>query len=103
MTMEWNSRDYQFDANGGNGWGSLGEHNEHMREFRKSHADVAMVNAPRCDQAALLEGLQPLQVHRTTIEAGGSDLLNGTTDPLALDRLVLVPILKVARYKLSQN
>ena len=103
MTMEWNNRNDRFDYNGRNGRGSLEGHNEHMREFRKSHANVAMVNAPRLDEAALLERMESLQVSRIMMETGGSALPNGTTDPLALDRLVLVPILKVARYKPSQN
>lgn len=95
MTMERNNRDYQFDASGG---GSFQEHNEHMREFRKSHADVAMVNAPGLDEAALMENMEPLQVSRNMTETGGSWLTNG-----AMDWPALVPVLKVARYKLSQN
>ena len=98
MTTEWNNGDYRFDPNGGNGRSSFQEHNEHMREFRKSHADVAMVNGLRLDQAALLESMEPLQLSRTTIETGGSALPNDTTD-----RSPLVPMWKVARYKLSQN
>ncbi len=98
MTMEWNDRDYQFDSNGGNGKGSFGQHNECMREFHKSHANVAMVNAPRLGKAALLERMESLQVHRTMMETGGSRLPNGTAY-----WSVLVPVSKVARYKLSQN
>jgi len=96
--MEWNNRDYRFGANGGNGKGSFEEHNERMREFRRSHADVAMVNGQRLDESALLESMKPLQVHRTMMETGGSALPNDTTDQSAL-----VLILKVPRYKLSQN
>ena len=98
MTMEWNNRDYQFDSNGGNSEGSFEQHNEHMRGFRKSHANVAMVNAPRLDEAALLERMRPLQVSRIMMETGGSALPNDTTD-----QSDLVPMWKVARYKLSQN
>ena len=98
MTMEWNSRNDRFNRNGGNGNGSFEQHNECMREFRGSHTDVAMVNGPRLDEAALLERMESLQVSRTMMETGGSRLLNGTTDWLAL-----VPMWKVARYKLSQN
>ena len=97
MAMQWNNRDYQFDPNGGNGRGSFQEHNEHMREFRNSHANVAMVNAPGCDEAALLQSMRPLQVRRF-METGGSALPNDTTE-----RSTLVPVWKVARYKLSQN
>ena len=98
MTMGWNNRNDRFDPNGGNGNGSFEEHNECMREFHRSHADVAMVNGPRLDEPALLESMQPLQVSRTMMETGGSPLPNGTTDWSAL-----VPAWKLARYKLSQN
>ena len=98
MTMKWNSRNDWFDPNGGNGRESFEEHNESMREFRRSHADVAVVNGPRLDEAALLERMGSLQVSHTMMETGGSRLLNDTTDWSAL-----VPVLKVAGYKLSQN
>ena len=98
MAMKWKNRDYRFNPNGGNGSGSFEEHDERAREFRRSHADVAMVNAPRCDESALLESMKPLQVRRTMMEAGGSAFPNDTTD-----RSALVPVWKVARYKLSQN
>ena len=98
MTMKWNNRDYQVDPNGGNGNGSFEQHNERMREFHKSHADVTMINGPRLDEATHLESMEPLRVSRTIMETGGSALPNDTTD-----RSALVPVLKVARYKLSQN
>ncbi len=98
MAMKWNNNDYQFDPNGGNGGESFKEHNKRMREFHSSHADVAMVNGLRLGEAALLERMESLQVSHTIMETGGSRLLNGTMDWSAL-----VPVLKVARYKLSQN
>ena len=98
MVMKWNSKDYQFDPNGRNGRESFEEHDERMTEFHSSHANVAMVNTPRFDEAALLERMESLQVSRTMMETGGSRLLNSTTDWSAL-----VPVLKIARYKLSQN
>ncbi len=97
MTMRWNSRDYRFYPNGGNGKGSFEEHNECMREFHRSHADVAMVNGPRLDEAAFLESLLFLRVNYV-VETGGSALPDDTSD-----RSALVPIWRVARYKLSQN
>jgi len=96
--MEWNNRDYRFYPNGGNGRASFEEHDERMAEFRSSHADVAMVNGPRLDEAALLERMASLQVSHTMMETGGSALPNDTTD-----RSALVPVSKVARYKFSQN
>jgi len=95
--MERKNRD-QFDLNGGHGRGSFQEHDERIRGFRRSHAEVAMVNAPRCDQATLIERMQPLQVSHPVTETGGSRFLSGTADWSAL-----VPVPKVARYKLSQN
>ena len=98
MTMKWNSRNDRFDPNGGNGRESFEEHDESMREFRRSHADVALVNGPRLDEAALLERMGSLQVSHTMMETGGSALLSDITE-----RSALVPIWKVAGYKLSQN
>ena len=98
MTREWNNRNDRFDANGGHGRESYQEHNEHEREFRKSHANVAMVNEPRLGEAALIERMEPLQVSGNIIETGGSALPNDTTD-----QSPLVPMPKVARYRLSQN
>ena len=97
MTMERKNRD-QFDLNGGHGGGSFQEHDERIRGFRRSHAEVAMVNAPRCDQATLIERKQPLHVSHPVTETGGSRFLSGTADWSAL-----VPVLRVARYKLPQN
>ena len=97
MTIERNNRDYRFDSNDGNGRGSFQEHDERMREFRKSHADVAMVNGPRLDKASFLESLLFLRVNYV-VETGGSAFPKDTTD-----RSALVPVWKVARYKLSQN
>ena len=98
MTMKWNSRNDRFDPNGGNGRESFEAHNESMREFRRPHADVATVNGPRLDEDALLERMESLQVHHAMMEMGGSALPNDI-----MDRSPLVPIWKVARYKLSQN
>ena len=97
MTMERKNRD-QFDLNSGHGRGSFQEHDERIRGFRRSHAEVAMVNAPRCDQATLIGRMQPLHVSHPVTETGGSRFLSGTADWSAL-----VPVLRVARYKLSQN
>ncbi len=97
MTMKWNNRNDWFNPNGGNGRESFEEHNEHMREFRGSHADVALVNGSRLDEAAYLDSLLFLRVNYI-METGGSTLLNSSTDWSAL-----VPVLKVTGYKLSQN
>ena len=95
--MGWNSRDYRFDSNGGNGNSSFEQHNKHMREFHKSHANVAMVNGSRLDEAAFLESLLFLRVNYV-VETGGSVLLNDQMDWSTFNYLS-----KVAKYKLSQN
>ena len=97
MAMKRKNRDYWFDSNGGNSRGSFEEHDEQMSGFRNSHADVAMVNGPRLDEATLLERMLYLRVNYV-VETGGSALPIDTTD-----RSALVPVLKVGRYKLSQN
>ncbi len=86
-----------FEPNDSNDKGSFQEHSELMTEFRKSHADVALVNGLRLNEAALLESLLFLRVNYI-METGGSALPNDTTD-----QSPLVPVWKVARYKLSQN
>lgn len=98
MTTKWNNREYRFETNSENGNGYFQEHNERMRQFRGAHANIAMVNAPRLDEPALLESMERLQARCTIRETGGSRLAGGTTDWSAL-----VPVLKVAQYKLSQN
>jgi hypothetical protein len=98
MTMRWNNKAYRFDPNGVNSKGSFQEHNEHMARFRKSHADVAMVNGSRLDEFALLEKMRPLQVHYTMTETGGSRFPDSTMDWSAL-----IPLRKATRYKPSQN
>ncbi len=97
MTMEWNNRTYLFNPNGGSSKGSFQEHERQMREFRTSHADIALINGPRLDEATFLGSLLFLRVNYVT-ETGGSALPDDTSD-----RSPLVPIWKVARYKLSQN
>ena len=83
MTMKWNNRE------------SFQEHHECMRGFRRSHADVALVNTPRLDKASFMESLLFLRVNYV-VETGGSALPDDTTDWVAL-----VPMWKVAEYKLS--
>ena len=97
MTMQWNNRDYQFDRSGGSNNGSFQEHDRQMREFRMSHADVALVNGPRLDEAAYLDSLLFLRINYV-VETGGSAIPDDT-----FDQSPLVPIWRVARYKLSPN
>lgn len=99
MAIKWNEQTRRFDPNGGNSNGSFQEHDRRMREFRASHADVALVNGTRLGEAALIQTMKPLQVnYPIMMERGGSLLPDDTTDCSAL-----VPMCKVARYKLSQN
>ena len=96
MTMASNNRDYRFDPDDVNDRNSFEEHNQHMREFRGSHADIIMVNAPRCDEASSLENTGLLKISHTMMETGSSRLLNDTSD-----WSTFILVLKVARYKLS--
>ncbi len=98
MTIEWNNKNVGFNSNVGNDMGYFEEHDECMREFRKSHADVALVNGERLDKAAFPESLLPLQARRSAMGTIGAVLLNDTTNWSSL-----VPMWRVARYKLSQN
>jgi len=98
MTMERNNRNYQFDPNGGNGRSSFQEHDEHMSRFRRAHANVAWTDKPKRDELARLDSMRLLQVPHPIMETGGSRFPNGTVDWSAL-----VPVLKVARYKISHN
>ncbi|MFC1931067.1 hypothetical protein ACFLXJ_02560 [Chloroflexota bacterium] len=98
MAIERNNRTHQFNPNGENSNGSFQEHDRQMRGFRTPHADIALVNGSRLDKAALIQRMEPLQGFRTMMETGGSVLPEITTDWSAL-----VPVQRVARYKLSQN
>ena len=98
MATEQNNRDYQFNPTKENGRYSFQDHNKHMKAFRRSHGDVAMVNGPRCNRLGILEITQPLQLPRmiTQIDTGG-------TKRYIDDWWVLVDALQVAEHKLSQN
>jgi len=74
------------------------EHNEAMRGFRRAHADVAWVNQPKRDELARLDSMPPLQVTHPIMETGGSRFHDSTTN-----WSVMVPVWKVAQYKLSPN
>ena len=98
MAIERNDRTYQLSPNNGNSNDSFLEHDRQMREFRASHAHIALVNGPRLDdEATFLEGLLFLRINYI-METGGSALLNE-----AMDWSALIPVWKVAQYKLSQN
>ena len=97
MTMEWDNISDRFNLNGGNSRESFEEHNESMREFRRSHTNIALINRPRLDKATFLESLLFLRINSVT-ETGGSALPNE-----AIDQPSLGLMQKVARYKLSQN
>ena len=98
MTVERNNRIYRFSYNGGNGEESFGEHDERMSVFCKSHANIVMVNEPRRGESSLLERTRLLRANHIILETGGSKFPNST-----IDWSTLVPILRVANYKLSQN
>ena len=98
MAGERNNKDDQMNSDGGNYMEYFKEHNKHMSVFRNAHANVAMVNATRLDDAALIERMEFLQVRRNMTETGGSDRSEDTTDWSSI-----VHVWKVAQHKLSQN
>ena len=77
---------------------SFPEHNEYMRRFRRAHADVAWTNQPKRDELARLDSMPPLQATHPIMETGGSRFHNSGTNWSGL-----VPVWKVAQYKLSPN
>lgn len=87
MVVKWNNNRVSFQ-----------EHNERMRWFRRSHAGVALVNAPRPKEPSLLESTRPLPLSQIIIELGGTRLPHTN-----LDWANLMPVPKVASYKLSLN
>ena len=98
MKMEWHTGDYRFAPSGGNGGDAFAEHAECMRRFLGSHGDLAMVNGPRCGKPALPESNFHLSVQRFMTKSGGARFPNDATD-----WVTLVPVLKMAQYKLSPN
>jgi len=87
MTMEWNDSRVSY-----------AEHNESMKRFRKAHANIAWSNQPKCNELARLDSMLPLEVTYPLIETGGSRFHSGTTN-----WSTLVPVFRVASYKLSSN
>ncbi len=87
MTAGWNTDAVSFR-----------EHSEDMRKFRGAHTDIAMVNARRHGQSAVLEKTRPVRPGRIMRQTGGSKSSAGVADWLAL-----VPVPGVAQYKLVPN
>ena len=87
MIVKWNTSKISFQ-----------KHNECMREFRRAHGDITLVNAPRYSESAILARTEPSQLREIIIEAVGTGFLGN-----AMDRSAYIPIPTVARYKLSQN
>lgn len=98
MAIAWNSRNNGVSSSGGNHRNCFREHKECMKLFRKSHAEVTIVNAPKCDKLTLLEITRPLHV---------ADLMRVTRRSRCHasmeDWPAFAPVWKVALYKLSQN
>lgn len=88
MTMVWNDRSSNS---------LFVQHNEHMSAFRKSHADIALINAPRLAGAALIENMELLPSSSIIWETGG------LLFPSSTEWEALVPLWRVARYKLANN
>ena len=89
MVTEWSNSRVSFP-----------EHNEYMSWFRRAHAEVAWVNQPKRDELARLDSTRSLPVSDIIIEMGGSSSPSST---VMMNWPALVPVLKVAQYKLSPN
>lgn len=77
---------------------SFSEHNDIMRLFRKSHANIAMVNRPRSSSSPLPQSTRIFLTNRIRRDTGGVSLLVNCSDSTSFP---LIPI--VASYKLSPN
>jgi hypothetical protein len=78
--------------------GQFQEHDEQMRGFRQAHAGIAMFNGPRYDQSALRERTLPWQLNSSLMETDGASLPGGLASLSSM-----VQILRVPKYRLSQN
>ena len=76
MATERNNRTYRFNPNGRNSGSSFQEHDRQVREFRASHAEVALVNGPRLNEAAFLDSLLFLRINYV-METGGGSISRG--------------------------
>lgn len=97
MTIERDNRGCRVGPDSGVS-DSFKQHSECMREFRRSCANVRMVNGRRLDTAALIQNMRRWRVCRALPETGGTVIPEGVIDGSSL-----VILWKVARHKLSQN
>ena len=77
---------------------SFQEHNEYMREFRKAHGNVALVNLPRSKEPSLVDITRPISMSQIDMDLGGLRLPANATD-----WTFSLPLPKVASYKLFWN
>jgi hypothetical protein len=73
-------------------------HNEVMKEFRRRHGRVILVNPTGFAEHGITTTTAPLTIRCVSADYGGSDLKKWNTD---LDTSLLLP--RVAHYKLSSN
>ncbi len=98
MAKESSSGNDRINSNGGNEMNTFQKHNGLMQDFRKAHANVALVNEPRLDDSAMIGGMEPLQISHIVDETGGSINLDGTWFQFGL-----IPMAEIKQYKLSCN
>lgn len=77
---------------------SFSEHNDIMRLFRKSHANIAMVNGPRYSASHLPQSTRIFSANRLRGDTGGVSLMVNGSDSTSF---LLIP--RVASYKLLPN
>jgi len=73
-------------------------HNEMMKEFRRLHGRVAMVNPTRVNEQDILAITAPLAIRCVNVDSGGSNLPEQKAN-----WLTSLSLPKVANYKLSSN
>jgi hypothetical protein len=77
---------------------SFSTHNEVMKQFRRSHGRIAMVNQTSANNHSALAETAPLAIKRVNVDGGGSHL------PAQISSLrTSLSLPKVASYKISPN
>lgn len=98
MTTESNTRDHWIDPDSAWGAGAFHEHDEQMKAFCKSHANVTGSSPLNHDKPGILGYTRPLKIRPIVVETGGSRIVSAMSD-----WSVLVAALEVTRHKFWQN
>jgi len=98
LTTDLHNRDDWFEHNRMNAGDSFQKHDKRMKAFCRSHPNIERMNASSYEKLSILVNTRLLRLRPTTMDTGGSRLVNGMDDwP------ILVAALEVARPKFWQN